>query len=293
MNEREARAWASRCTPEELAQRGLDVLREETPLFDIEVASACNARCPFCPREAMTRPQTLMSEDTFAAVERFLPAGAEVMFAGLGEPLLNRRLPEFVERLKRRDISSCIITNGALLSDERVVALLDAGLDQVQLSLHALDPKLASELVPGVRVEAVIENLRRLVTLRPPGLRVQVNFVLGERNVHEEAQVRELAAGLGVDLFLRREHNRGGHLGAAEVPGGCGIFARVTFITVHGVVTSCVNDVGCLSAIGPVDELGWEEVVAWKRTELSAGPGFPACRGCDDGYRWALLARPS
>ena len=52
------------------------------------------------------------------------------------------RLPDLVAALKAIDAVSVVSlqTNGTLLDDEKIAALADAGLDRVNLSLHALDP---------------------------------------------------------------------------------------------------------------------------------------------------------
>ena len=289
-DERAARERVACWEPERVRAVSLAIVDNPAPLFDIEVSAACNLSCRFCPRDALARPQRIMTPETFAAVERFLPAGAVVMFAGLGEPLTNPHLPEFAARLKRRGVSPCVITNGILMTRPRIEALIDAGIDQFQVSVHAVDRAVFRRLVPDIDVARLVANLRALAELRPPRLRARLNFVAGAENVGELPAVRALASELGFDLFVRAEHNRGGHLGgAAVVPHGCGIFAAVTLITTQGDVLSCVNDIAGQSRLGSVRQLLWEEVRAWKHKTIVSGEWFPACSSCDDGYRWVLL----
>ena len=58
------------------------------------------------------------------------------------------RLPELVAALKAIDAVSVVSlqTNGTLLDEKKIAALAAAGLDRVNLSLHALDPALAREM---------------------------------------------------------------------------------------------------------------------------------------------------
>ena len=58
------------------------------------------------------------------------------------------RLPELVAALKAIDAVSVVSlqTNGTLLDEKKIAALADAGLDRVNLSLHALDPDLPRQL---------------------------------------------------------------------------------------------------------------------------------------------------
>jgi MoaA/NifB/PqqE/SkfB family radical SAM enzyme len=50
-----------------------------------------------------------------------------------GEPLLRPDLPQLVDFLTQRSVQSTIISNGRLLSEERVIELLDCGTGPAQL----------------------------------------------------------------------------------------------------------------------------------------------------------------
>ncbi len=289
--ERDAHAELARWSADRVRRASLRIINASRPLVDIEASAACNLRCEFCPRDAMTRPQRIMTPETFDAVERLLPETAIVMFAGLGEPLTNHHLPAYVARLKRRGISSCVITNGVLLSPVMIRELLDAGLDQFQVSVHALDEELARALMPGVQLARVIENLHHLAATKPAEVRAQINFVACANNGDQRPAVEALARGLGFEFFHRVEHNRGGHLRrSAGAASGCGVFSLVTFITARGDVLSCVNDVDGRSRLGDASTLDWDDVLRWKRETVRDDHWFPACARCDDGYRWVLLA---
>jgi len=256
------------------------------PLFDIEVSSACNDECPFCPRGTLIRSRQNMLPETFQTVESFLPENAVVMFSGLGEPLLNPHLPDFVARLKSREISSCVITNGLLLTPERATVLMEAGLDQFQVSVRELAPSLP-------RSTLLESNLRHLADVRHPGLRRQLNVVLDDDSPTHLAAVRSLADKLGFDLFVRRCHSRGGEAGgrqAGRPDDGCGIFAAVTMITAQGAILACTNDIRGTSEMGHVSSCRWLDVLTWKAAVISSGEWFPPCIGCDDDYRWVVLA---
>lgn len=289
--EHDARRLVAEWTGEQTRTTALAIVDERAPLFDIEASAACNLSCHFCPRGDLTRPQRILTPDTFAALERFLPANAIVMFAGLGEPLTNPHLPDYVARLHQRGVSACVITNGLLLTPPRLSALLAAGIAQIQVSVHAITDAAFQALVPDIDLPRLLIHLRHLAAVRPPGLRVRLNFVDCGVNHGELAAVADLAAELGFDLFVRAEHNRGGHLRSAQaLPRGCGIFSAVTLITAQGDVLSCVNDVAGRSCLGNVRVLTWPAVVAWKHRTIRSDLWFPACDTCDDGYRWFLLA---
>ena len=278
-------ARVARWSREQRREAALRLLKAP-PLFDIEASSACNDDCPFCPRSALTRPQEWMTPETFQAVERFLPENAVVMFSGLGEPLLNPHLPDFVARLKRRGISSCIVTNGLLLTPDVATSLMDAGLDQFQVSVR----DLAFPAARMARMDAALTNLK---DSQRPGLRCQLNVVLSDEASSCPQAAEALASRLGFSTFVRRRHSRGGAASdrRPERPDdGCGIFAAVTMITAQGNILACTNDLAGTTEMGHVATCNWPEVLAKKAAVLATSAGFAPCIGCDDDYRWVILA---
>lgn len=266
-------------------------LLDAAPLFDIEVASACNVVCTFCPREEMVREAALMSEQTFVALLNFLPADAVAMLGGLGDALLQPRLPEWVGRLVARGVSTCLITNGVRLTPSRQDALIAAGIAEIQVSVHGVSEEVVRSVMPvGANPALVRANVERLASQGRPRLRI--NFVETADNGHERPLVAAWAASLGARFFHRRQHTRGGTIGDARAdPGcdGCGIFGSVTFITADGDINPCVNDVAGEGRFKNVRETVWSDVIAWKRQVIERSRWFNACAGCDDDYRWVLL----
>jgi len=68
-----------------------------------------------------------------------------------GEPMMYPRFAELVASLRKIDEVQTISvqTNGTLLNPEKIAQLESAGLDRINLSLHALDPELA-RILAGV-----------------------------------------------------------------------------------------------------------------------------------------------
>jgi MoaA/NifB/PqqE/SkfB family radical SAM enzyme len=117
--------------------------------IDIEITNRCNATCHFCPRDA-TPHQGIMKVDTFdKALARAVEyrevvkevSGLEVTVSlcGLGEPLINRNTVSFVEKVKREGFRCSMSSNGALLTEDKANALLDAGLDEIYLNISDID----------------------------------------------------------------------------------------------------------------------------------------------------------
>lgn len=268
---------------------------ENPPLFDIETASSCNISCVFCPRDEMKRNTKIMKPEIFEQVCKFLPDDATVMFAGVGEPLVNKYLESYIQLLKKRDISSCIITNGILLTPERQKSIINSGISQIQISYHAQDEKTLDYIMSTSKYKDIVNyHLHYLSENKPEHLRVQLNYVLTEENVSEQEKISEFSKKLGFSLYVRRVHNRGGNhnclKGSNErVESSCGIYAAVTFISSDGKIMSCSNDVQGTSYFKTVDQTTWKEVVEWKKKILTEGLNFKPCYQCNDDYRWIIL----
>jgi uncharacterized protein len=133
------------------------VIDRGTSLLQVRPSCGCNLNCPFCSvdagPESKTRATNYEVEMEYLVgavreIARFKGPGVECHIDSPGEPLMYRRLPELVAAL--REISEVtavsLQTNGTLLDGKTVAALESAGLDRINLSLHALDPSIAQEL---------------------------------------------------------------------------------------------------------------------------------------------------
>jgi radical SAM protein with 4Fe4S-binding SPASM domain len=126
-----------------------DVVPLATPFtILIDPTNACNFRCTFCPTgdfellKSVKRPKGLMDLTLFRKliedVSAFDGKLKKLQLYKDGEPLLNRDLPEMVAYAKRRQVSEIVetTTNGALLSADKSLALIEAGLDQIRISVE-------------------------------------------------------------------------------------------------------------------------------------------------------------
>jgi GTP 3',8-cyclase len=124
----------------------------------ISVVDRCNFRCPYCmPEDQYPRDHEFLSKSErlrFEEIERlariFVGLGVRKLRLTGGEPLLRRDLPELVRKLASidREIDIAMTTNGSLLAD-KAVALREAGLKRLTLSLDAIDPAAFAAMSGG------------------------------------------------------------------------------------------------------------------------------------------------
>ncbi|MHA1882800.1 MAG: radical SAM protein, partial [Candidatus Thorarchaeota archaeon] len=236
------------------------------PLIDIEVSSICNLECSFCPRNEIVRDNNLMDMNMLKVLSEWLPDNAIVMFSGLGECLLNENLERMIHLLKERKISSCIVTNGILLDPDRQQSLIEAGVDQIQISYVAFNEETYQRAIGKKgNYDRLIKNLQHLSDHKPEDLRVQLNFVDLGYNSNEIASIQEITDAWGFDFFYRRLHSRGGSISESEIISEdstcfrCGTFVSVYFITSDGKIISCSNDVEQRNVIGNFSSISYND----------------------------------
>ncbi|MFA5268327.1 MAG: radical SAM protein [Methanoregula sp.] len=133
------------------------IIDRGTSLLQVRPSCGCNLNCPFCSVDAGPATKTRATsyevemEYLLGAVQeiaRFKGPGVECHIDSPGEPLMYRRLPELVAALREIEEVTAISlqTNGTLLNSPTITALESAGLDRINLSLHALDPAIAKML---------------------------------------------------------------------------------------------------------------------------------------------------
>ncbi len=130
------------------------IIDRGTSLLQVRPSCGCNLNCPFCSvdagPESTTRATSYEVEmeylvDAVREAARFKGEGVECHIDSPGEPLMYRDLPGLITALNGIDEVSVISlqTNGTLLDQTMINALEKAGLDRINLSLHALDPSIA------------------------------------------------------------------------------------------------------------------------------------------------------
>lgn len=143
----------------------------------VAVTRDCNLACFFCHREGASPTAQQM---TAAELGRLVRVGARLGVVSVkltgGEPLLRPDIAQVVHAIKSHVREVSLVTNGTLL-EGRAGELACAGLDRVNVSLHALDAK-----APRQAREALESASRAVATAKVHGLGVKVNFVATREN---------------------------------------------------------------------------------------------------------------
>ena len=176
----------------------------------LEVTNRCNLLCVTCPRTyAELEPPADMSWDLFVTIVDQVPDLSRAVLHGVGEPMLVKNLPKMVRHLKDRGVYVLFNTNGTVLNEKNGRALIDAGLDELRVSLDASNAKSYLKVRGKNYFDRILRNVKAFRTLqeREGHTRPMVSaWLTGLRETIEElpAFVR-VAAETGVrEVYLQR-----------------------------------------------------------------------------------------
>jgi MoaA/NifB/PqqE/SkfB family radical SAM enzyme len=180
-------------------------LSRYTPLLaQMVVTRRCNLACGYCNEYDDFSPpvpaeRLLQQVDALAQLKT-----AAVTLTG-GEPLLHPGLADVVRAIRGHKMIATMITNGFRLSRERIEALNDAGLQEMQISIDNLEPD-------EVSMKSLHSVERKLALLAEHArFKVNINSVLGvsDERTEDALVVAETAARYGFfhSVGVLHDHN--------------------------------------------------------------------------------------
>lgn len=185
----------------------------------IGISDPCNHRCVFCwdhppedresadtaQRFGSARPGVMSLEQFKGIVDDLYAMGTRrIDLIGRGEPLSNRSALDMIRYVKGHRMQLLMVTNGSRLSEPTAQAIVDAGVDRVNVSLNAG----TAETYPHIHVTETPENYlqvkknlralsdcKRVAASDLPYL--SLSFVITSKNYFEIDQMIEVAHEVG------------------------------------------------------------------------------------------------
>jgi len=186
------------------------VAQSEPVCLYLETTNRCNLLCTTCPRTyEQLEPEADMPWELFTSLIDQYPNIARVVLHGIGEPMLVKDLAQRVRYLKDRNIYVLFNTNGTLLTEANGRALIDAGLDELRVSLDAAESEVF-QMVRGKdffdKIVANVRNFTRLQReLNAPKPRVSLWLTGLRETVDQLPNFVRLAHSVGVtEVYLQR-----------------------------------------------------------------------------------------
>jgi MoaA/NifB/PqqE/SkfB family radical SAM enzyme len=132
----------------------------------------CNLSCAYCNEyDDHSRPVPL--ETMYARLDRLAALGTTVITISGGEPLLHPDLDLLIRRIRANGMIAGMITNGYLLTADRIKRLNHAGLDHLQISIDNVAPDEVSK-----KSLKVLDRKLQLLA-EHAGFHVNINSVVG------------------------------------------------------------------------------------------------------------------
>jgi MoaA/NifB/PqqE/SkfB family radical SAM enzyme len=167
----------------------------------------CNIDCGYC-NEYDKVSQPVPRETLEERIDHLATLGSSVVAFSGGEPLLHPDLDALIGRIRQRGMMAGLITNGYLLSPRRILALNEAGLDFLQISIDNVEPDEVSK--KSLRLlDRKLQWLRDYATFD-----TNINSVLGGgiKNPEDARTINRRARELGFSTSIGIIHDASGSL---------------------------------------------------------------------------------
>ncbi len=204
--ERKWRAATRRVREFRMIARGL-LSRDHPVMAHIIPIRRCNLSCTYCNEfDDLSKP--IPVPVVKERLDRLAALGTTIITFSGGEPLLHPDLDELISHVRSHGIIAGMITNGYLLTPDRVKRLNDAGLDHLQISIDNVMPDDVSK-----KSLKVLD--KKLQVLAQHSLfHVNINSVLGGgiHNPEDALTVGRRALELGFTSTVGIIHDHDGQL---------------------------------------------------------------------------------
>jgi MoaA/NifB/PqqE/SkfB family radical SAM enzyme len=167
----------------------------------------CNLSCAYCNEYDDFSPPVPTSV-MLRRVDRLVELGTTIITISGGEPLLHPDLDQIIRHIRSRGSIATLITNGYLLTPDRIRLLNRAGLDHLQISIDNAMPDEVSKK----SLKVLDKKLQWLAEFAE--FQVNINSVIGTSVSHPEdaALVARRAGELGLLTTVGIVHDGGGQL---------------------------------------------------------------------------------
>ncbi|MCM2444410.1 pyrroloquinoline quinone biosynthesis protein PqqE (plasmid) [Rahnella aquatilis] len=164
-----------------------------------ELTYRCPLQCPYCsnPLDFAKQEKELTTAQWIKVFEEAREMGAvQIGFSG-GEPLVRKDLPELIRAARDLGFYTNLITSGIGLTEKKIDAFAEAGLDHIQISFQASDETLNAALAGNAK--AFRQKLEMAKAVKAHGYPMVLNFVLHRHNIDQIDKIIDLSIELEAD----------------------------------------------------------------------------------------------
>lgn len=262
--------------------------------IEIELASACNLRCVYCPRKYLNDLNDFIQPDLFKRIidEASAYPGTIIVMHRRGESLLHPDFVEICDYIKDKFHEIQIATNAVLLDDNKSKALIDS----VTFISFSLDvPEVFDKTRIPAKYSLVENNINRFLELNRNKVKTQVSMVRTQKTPPENPErFKKIWAGKVDRIRIYEEHSRGGRFGSLSFSRGerktCTMPFYEILVYANGKVGRCNHDWNNDYAIGDLNDKSIKGI--WnsgyykdlRAQQRSLNITDNVCKNCDSWY---------
>lgn len=281
----------------------------------VEVTNDCMLDCIMCPHSQLKEKSGYMPFNLFKKIieecSRHYSLG-NLVFSGIGEPLLHPRLIEMSKFAKSKGIPKVrLITNAILLTRQKTVEILeDSGFDEIGLSLDAVTKETYQRIKKSSNFQTVQENIAHFLNQKKKQWKPFVSLhILKMRETASEIDdfLKKWSPllGKGDHILLKDVHNFAGQVEDTRLEEQiyrtkrfpCRQLWEFFYVSWNGDVMPCCMDVFRKLKIGNLYKSSLEEL--WNSSSIQEirqihlqgrYEEIPLCSHC--GNWWYLGKKP-
>jgi MoaA/NifB/PqqE/SkfB family radical SAM enzyme len=186
------------------------VVTKKSPMYvQFALAKGCNIKCLMCSVvENRSHEKELTLSDIDILAHNLDKMGVSMLILTGGEPFLRKDLSDVVRIFKNHHIESRLQTNGLLVTEENLQAVIDAGVSEVTISLDTLN--IEKQDVINQKEGSYFDILRALALFSKmfpiKGNMTGVNAVVSKSNIHEIPALIDFVTQIGFYVSLIPAH---------------------------------------------------------------------------------------
>ena len=171
----------------------------------IEPTTRCNTRCLTCGHYFSDFGNDMLPE-VFEKIEKqVLDHVNRVDLIGYGEPLISKIFLQILNSCVKRGIKISTTTNGLLLTEDLIEKLVVSNVDLI-ISIDGTTPEVFNSIRPKIKFDRIIKALKMIKKYNRKysnsDSNLFVNMVVVKRNMHQVADMVELANEFGVKRII-------------------------------------------------------------------------------------------
>ena len=179
-----------------------------TPMLaHLVVTRYCNLECAYCSEfDKVSKPVPMT--DMVARIDALAALGTQIVTLTGGEPLTHPGHDDIIRRIRHHGMVATTITNGFLLTPEKIAGMNAAGLQEMQISIDGVKPdEISKKTLKSLagRLKLLSEHAQ---------FHVNINSVLGisEERTHDALEVAKSAKAMGFSHTVGVLHDDEGTL---------------------------------------------------------------------------------